>query len=152
MNTKPFSSSTLFWLCCLSTWNFLMSLWTGCLKCILEKCQFYKYWAHRRGRGKRHTRYMQEQKEKRRSESFSCRKRSVPPFIHSLAHTGVSQVTAAVTHAVMQYTKAAPCFERDCNLCWNRVLLCRSQPPAQLTFPSVLGSSWKLGFIGTNSR
>lgn len=93
-----------------------MSLWTGGSNVYLKSADFETV-EHTEGEGaERHTRYMQEQREKPKSESFSCRKGSLSPLIHSLAHTGVSQVTAAVTHAVTQFAKAEPCLEEDCNL------------------------------------
>lgn len=96
-----------------------------------------------------HTRYMQEQREKPRSESFSCRKGTLSPFIHSLAHAGVSQVTAAVTHAVTQFAEVEPCSEGDCNPMEEGCPL-QISAPTQPKFLDVVGNRLKLCFIGTH--
>jgi len=71
---------------------------------------------HREEAGEeRHTRYVQEHREKPRPESFPCRTGTLTPFIRSLAPVGVSQVPAAVTHAVTQLVKVEPCSEGDCS-------------------------------------
>lgn len=73
------------------------------------------------------------------SQSFSCRKGTLSPFIHSLAHAGVSQVTAAVTHAVTQFAKVEPCFEGECDLI-KEGSAPQISAPAQAKFLDVVGN------------
>lgn len=74
---------------------------------------------------------MQEQREKPKSESFSCRKGTVSPVTHSLIHTGVSQVTAAVTHAVSSSESGALLW-RGLQPDGRRALLCPLEPQPSL--------------------
>lgn len=89
----------------------------------------------------RHTRYMQKQREKTRSEKFSCGKGTLPLLIHSVVHAGISQVTAAVTHAVTEFAKVEPYFERDFSLMEEGSLM-QISVPTQPNFLDVVGNRW----------